>query len=92
MSTVWQAAFPGSGPNQVPTPDTQPPTPALVCIANISPQERRKRLIAGAIQFAAAIAILAALIVTGVDRWWRLPLFLLFAGAAAGFFQWRDKT
>jgi hypothetical protein len=34
----------------------------------------------------------AALIVTGADRLWRLLLFLVFWSAAAGFFQWRDKT
>jgi hypothetical protein len=63
-----------------------------VCIANISPRERRKRLAAGVIQFAVGLAILVALIVTSADRWWRLPLALLFWGAASGFFQWRDKT
>ena len=92
MSTVWQAAFSASGSSQELTPDTQYPAPGEVCIANISRRERRKRLISGVVQFAAAIAILAALVLTGVDRWWRLPLFLLFAGAASGFFQWREKT
>ena len=62
------------------------------CIANISPRERRGRLVAGMIQFAVAIAILAVLVGLGVDRLWRLPLFLLFAAAAVGFFQWHDKT
>jgi hypothetical protein len=63
-----------------------------VCIANISPRERQKRLIAGAVQLAAALLILAVLMATGVERWWRLLLFPLFWGAASGFFQWRDKT
>jgi hypothetical protein len=63
-----------------------------VCIANISPRERRRRLVGGVIQFGIALAILAVLMVAGVDRWWRLPLLLLFWGAAVGFFQWRDKT
>ena len=63
-----------------------------VCIANISPSEGRKRLAAGVIQFAVGIAILVGLIAAGVDRWWRLPLLLIFWGAAVGFFQWRDKT
>jgi hypothetical protein len=63
-----------------------------VCIANISPRERRKRLASGVIMFAVSLAILLALLATGVDRWWRLPLLLLFWGAAAGFFQWKDKT
>jgi hypothetical protein len=63
-----------------------------VCLSNISPRERRKRLIGGVIQFVITLAILATLIATGADRWWRLPLLLLFWGAASGFFQWRDKT
>jgi hypothetical protein len=59
---------------------------------NINASQRRKRLAAGAIQFAVALIVLAALIATGVDHWWRLLLFPLFWGAASGFFQWREKT
>jgi type IV secretory pathway TrbD component len=62
------------------------------CIANISPVERRKRLVGGIIQLGITLAILAVLVATGVDRWWRLPLGLLFWASASGFFQWRDKT
>jgi fatty acid desaturase len=80
------------------TQDAAGPTPAggsdasEVCIPNISRREGRKRLIAGVIQFAISLAVLAVLIVLGADRWWRLPLFVMFWGAAGGFFQWRDKT
>ena len=63
-----------------------------VCISNISPAERRKRLLGGVIGFVIALVILAVLIAGGADRLWRLPLFLLFFGAANGYFQWRDKT
>lgn len=63
-----------------------------VCIPNISPRERRKRLNAGLIQLAFNLVVLAVLLVRGANRWWRLPLFLGFWGAAIGFFQWRDKT
>jgi fatty acid desaturase len=63
-----------------------------VCIANISTQERRKRLMMGVVTFAVSLVILVILMATGVSRWWRLPLFLLFVGAASGFFQWRDHT
>ncbi len=62
------------------------------CVANISLRERRMRLAAGAVQLIISLAVLAALIVTGADRWWRLALFFFFWGAAVGFFQWRDKT
>lgn len=63
-----------------------------VCIANISPKERKKRLHFGIVQFSIGILILAALLLLGVDKVWRLPLFFMFGAAAAGFFQWRDKT
>jgi fatty acid desaturase len=63
-----------------------------VCIPNISTRERRKRLASGVIMFVISLAVLAALMAGGASRWWRLALFLLFASAASGFFQWRDKT
>jgi hypothetical protein len=44
------------------------------------------------VQFGISLAVLASLIATGVNRWWRLLLLLPFWAAAAGFFQWRDKT
>jgi hypothetical protein len=65
---------------------------ADVCIANISPSERLRRLIGGVIPFVVALAILTWLILADVNRLWRLPLFILFMAAGSGFFQWRDKT
>ncbi len=62
------------------------------CIPNISPRERRKRLVFGVVSLALSLAMLAALIGLGADRWWRLALLPLFISAATGFFQWRDKT
>ncbi len=63
-----------------------------VCIPNISLNERRKRLKFGLIVFAINLAVLAVLLATGINLWWRIGLFPLFAAAASGFFQWRDKT
>ncbi len=63
-----------------------------VCTPNISSPERRKRLIGGVIGLVITAAILAAMLATGVDRWWRLALILPFWGSAIGYFQWRDKT
>lgn len=63
-----------------------------VCISNISPAERRKRLLLGVVGVVIALVVLAVLLASGADRLWRLPLFLLFFGAANGYFQWRDKT
>jgi hypothetical protein len=63
-----------------------------VCIPNISPKERKKRLVSGLWIFAVSLVILVILIAAGVSFWWRLVLFPFFAAAASGFFQWRDKT
>jgi hypothetical protein len=63
-----------------------------VCIPNISAKERRKRLKSGLVLFAISLAILAILLAAGINPWWRLGLFPLFAASASGFFQWRDKT
>ncbi len=63
-----------------------------ICIPNISLRERRKRLAGGALSLIIALAFLAVLMAIGASPWWRLALFPLFAGAASGFFQWRDKT
>lgn len=63
-----------------------------ICIANISPAERRRRLNFGIIQFVISLIILAALLLAGADKLWRLTLFLPFAAAFTGYFQARDKT
>ena len=93
MSIVWQATVLGSGSSQDadPTPTGGSKTEE-VCISNISTRERRKRLAAGVMMLVISLAILAVLMATGANRWWRLALLPLFAGAASGFFQWRDKT
>ena len=86
MPTVKQSVSygPQLNPNTGPT--------GAVCIPNISTAERRKRLAFGVVTLVVTLVILAVLMATGVSRWWRLPLFLLFMGAATGYFQWRDKT
>ena len=63
-----------------------------VCIANISPLERQKRLRFGIQQFIITLVILAVLIALHVNPLWRLPLLLMFWAAAIGYFQARDKT
>lgn len=63
-----------------------------VCIANIGPAERRKRLNFGIVALVVGIVLLAVLMLLGLSRWWRLILFLPFAGAATGYYQWHDKT
>jgi hypothetical protein len=63
-----------------------------VCIPNISPVERQKRLLSGVVILIATLIILAILMSIGASRWWRIALLPLFMGATSGFFQWRDKT
>ena len=63
-----------------------------VCIANISPLERQKRLRFGIMQFLFTLAVLAVLMVLHVNSLWRLPLLFMFWAAAVGYFQARDKT
>lgn len=63
-----------------------------VCIANISPAQRMRRLRFGVISLVITLAILGGLVVLGASRWWRLALVLPLAAAATGYFQWHDKT
>jgi hypothetical protein len=63
-----------------------------VCTPNINTAERRKRLAFGVVALLVSLVILAVLLAFGVSRWWRLALLPFFAGAASGYFQWRDHT
>jgi len=63
-----------------------------VCVPNISTRERQKRLMAGGVQAAVALVVLAVLPAMRANRWWRLAPFPIFGGAAAGYFQWQDRT
>ena len=63
-----------------------------VCIANISPLERQKRMRFGIQTFVFTLAVLAVLIVLHLNPLWRLPLLPLFWASAIGYFQARDKT
>ncbi len=93
MSIVQKDMAAGSGSSQdAGQPPTDTPEVGEVCIPNISKRERRKRLASGVIMFVISLAVLMVLMAGGASRWWRLALFPLFAGAASGFFQWRDKT
>lgn len=64
----------------------------VICLQNIGPAEQRKRLRFGLVGLAAGLAIGALLILTGMNPWLRLILFLPFSVGAIGFFQSRDKT
>ena len=64
----------------------------VACIPNIGPQGRRRRFIWGAAALGASVLVAAALAVSGVDRRWRLVVFLPLWIAALGVLQAREKT
>jgi hypothetical protein len=92
MTANPDTTLPNTPMRDLTTPPEHNQEQGEVCIANISPSERRKRLRFGIIEFAVALTILAVLMITGVSHLWRLGLFVLFAAAATGYFQWHDKT
>ena len=63
-----------------------------VCIPNISPFERRIRLMFAVRQFIITLVVLVILIVLGLNPLWRLPLLFMFSASAVSYFQARDKT
>ena len=73
----------------LPKPDSAEP---IVCFTNIGPQQQRKRMTFGLFAFAIAIGFAALLFLLDANVWWRVLLFLPFAGAGIGYFQARDKT
>ena len=65
---------------------------SAVCIPNIGPKERRRRLRGGVIGLVVAAIVAIVLFATGADRAWRLIMFPLLYGGLSGVFQWREKT
>ena len=63
-----------------------------VCIANISPKERKKRVRFAAQQLVVTLFVLGALVILDVDPLWRLLLFFMFSAATTSYIQARDKT
>lgn len=66
--------------------------PADVCVANISPKERQKRMRFGIIQLVITFIIFAVMLYFDADKLWRLPLFAMFSAGAVSIFQALDKT
>jgi len=85
-NTLYFATF---NPN---SPAQQDEEIGEVCIANISPKERQKRMRFGIVQFTVTLIVLAVLIALDVNPLWRFLLYFMFSAAAAGYFQARDKT
>ena len=63
-----------------------------VCIANISPLERKKRLKFAIRQFIVTLVILGLLIILDINPLWRLSLLFMFSAATTSYFQVLDKT
>ena len=80
--------FAGSNPSSSPRENEI----GEVCIANISPQERKKRMRFGIQQFVTALIILGILIALDVNPLWRLLLFFMFSAATTSYIQALDKT
>jgi len=60
--------------------------------ANIGTKGRWDRFVMGLAVLVLGLGLTAAMIFAGLDRWWRMALFLPFWVAALGFFQAREKT
>ena len=63
-----------------------------VCIPNISPQERKKRVQFATRYFLFTLVLLGMLIAFDVNPLWRLPLFFMFSVATTSYIQALDKT
>jgi hypothetical protein len=63
-----------------------------VCIPNISPKERRKRVQFAIRFFLFTLVVLGALLAFDVNPLWRLPLFFMFSAATTSYIQALDKT
>jgi hypothetical protein len=66
--------------------------PPEVCLINIGPRERRRRMVLGIVGFAVAAGLAAALMAAGLPRWWRLLVFVPAALGGYGVFQARAAT
>ena len=73
-------------------PPWQKEETAEVCIANISPLERRKRLRFAVQQSVITLVILGVMVALHLNPLWRLFLQFLFSASTVSYFQARDKT
>ena len=68
------------------------PTSGTVCIANIGPRQRLRRLATGAVGALAGATLLAVLLAVEAPRAARLLVALPFWAGALGILQHREKT
>jgi len=60
-------------------------------VCNIGPAEIARRRVVGWIGLVVTLAVFAGLAWAGVDRWWRLVVFLPATISASGFLQARSR-
>jgi len=72
--------------------DPQKEEAGELCIHNISPAERKKRVRFAIRQLITTLVVLSALVWLDVNPLWRLPLFFLFSAATTSYIQALDKT
>lgn len=65
---------------------------AAVCVVNIGPRERRRRMRFGVVLLVAGACLAALLVGLQADRLWRLLLFLPFWAGGLGVLQARERT
>ncbi len=63
-----------------------------ICVENIGPMERHKRLRFGIITLGASLLLASLLLLLGTPRWVRFILFIPLAISAVGFNQARART
>ncbi len=77
-------------------PDTRTEVPGQedvdICVENIGPMERHKRLRFGIITLGASLLVASLLLLLGTPQWTRLVLFIPLAVSAIGFNQARART
>jgi hypothetical protein len=62
------------------------------CVPNIGPQGRRQRLIFGVVALVLGVGAAVGLAAAGIDRSWRVALFLPFVAGGFGIFQALART
>ncbi len=63
-----------------------------MCIPNIGPRERRRRVIGGLVMLGVTLAMSGYLLASDAPRWWRAFVVFPAAGAALGLFQAQART
>jgi hypothetical protein len=89
MSINYPVFFAGSNFNP---PSQEDQGIGEICIPNISPKERKKRVQFAIHYFFFTLMVLVGLLAFDVNPLWRLPLFFMFSAATTSYIQALDKT